>query len=908
MNPKVAISYSWAAEREGDAKGYATKLWETLQKKGIDVIRDTDRLKHTDSIIKFMEAVGSSDILCVFLTDAYLKSPNCMYELTVAWQRTGSPEAFRKRVLVWIGPDAQGILKAAQRAGYSKYWSDQVSQASPDDLYRLKSIDAAVDQMLRTIADTKVVIGTGLNQTPAMDEALDNFVKSITEYLAPQVHLSAFLQQTEEYCSKKLKKWQTNRFDYAMSPPGNPSGDDPPTVGDLKASDLLERVSSGPDNALIQGNGGSGKSFQIYQIALALCSLGQFVPVLMEAGAFKKDITLAAAKDLDMDIESFFDSVIKDFQINRGSKPNAVLRLADIRSQSRQIMFLINGLNEAPNDKDFIDLEKNLYSRIAKYMTGAGPRNDRAIISTRTKLSPLSGYSWEVFEMKPIEHSNLFQLLGKAGIPPSAVNEKIASILSNPFFLDLVIFQPNPASSPFFSSPSRSEVIHDYFSRPVTENGLGMNNVQLKALASVAFDAYKTGGTGFDPGLLDGIKTHDPQAFQRIQGTLVNTSLGDAGGVAAVQFDHQLKHDFLVAYYLANKQPETDASKEVLPAWKPQDLDTASFFAENRDPLEMTVDLLAKNPMTVDEKDDFLRAVYNWHLGHARDCVLADSGGDLDKDAVFSSELRTAVLSLIAQKRNDPMFHTYKDFLENRDRVSKLSYARIFEGESADLCQYIRQRTPQREWFGKWQLVFVCEPEAINQNFKKITGNDSIMAWTVANAVRYSGSLEQAAYLSAILDQKGNGDGVARWRIAFVLGAFSGSIFAEKTLFNLLLSEEEYTWARYGAGRSLMEIAARSAIDPRKRIIERLHEIVMEVNFGVGGSAQQGHARILREIGRCVLYRSVERADEWKNLTTPLVNTIEEAMKGTIYEESWMKNVRKVFDDGRWMETGELPS
>ncbi len=130
--PQVAVSYSWKEEREGANTGAVERFCTSLRQKDVEVIRDKDRVKHGECLSKFMREVGASPYLCVFLSDAYLKSPNCMYELVVAWQyNKDNPEAFGKRVKVWVMPGAEKIFDIRGRVECAKYWEQRWNADEP---------------------------------------------------------------------------------------------------------------------------------------------------------------------------------------------------------------------------------------------------------------------------------------------------------------------------------------------------------------------------------------------------------------------------------------------------------------------------------------------------------------------------------------------------------------------------------------------------------------------------------------------------------------------------------------------------------------------------------------------------------------------------------------------------------
>ena len=83
QNRKVAISYAGKQEREGENHGAVERFCKSLTKRGVPILGDRQDLKLGDDIKAFMRRIGDSDFLCISLSDDYLRSPNCMYEVLV---------------------------------------------------------------------------------------------------------------------------------------------------------------------------------------------------------------------------------------------------------------------------------------------------------------------------------------------------------------------------------------------------------------------------------------------------------------------------------------------------------------------------------------------------------------------------------------------------------------------------------------------------------------------------------------------------------------------------------------------------------------------------------------------------------------------------------------------------------
>jgi hypothetical protein len=269
---RVAVSYAWKAEDGGTDEGAVTHFCEELRKADVDVIRDSDRLKFGECISEFMSTIGQSEFLCVFLSDAYLKSPNCMYELLVAWQKYTSAHAqFRERVKVWVMQDADGIRNPEARFAYSKYWQDEANRrerllaeaglkgrapAEIEQYSRIQKFALSANEMLCFMADTL---------SPSSSEQFVEWVRSKLSEGTLGIHKKRLAANS----TRVLADVRKNPFTYGMRPKG---GDGP----HLTESQVIDLVRVG-GSAVIEGSGGSGKSSKLYLIAELLLAERSYV-------------------------------------------------------------------------------------------------------------------------------------------------------------------------------------------------------------------------------------------------------------------------------------------------------------------------------------------------------------------------------------------------------------------------------------------------------------------------------------------------------------------------------------------------------------------------------------------------------------------------------------------------------
>jgi Leucine-rich repeat (LRR) protein/GTPase SAR1 family protein/CHAT domain-containing protein len=114
---EIFISYAWG----GESEQFVDHLDQTLQAKGIKIIRDKRVLGYKGLIHAFMERIGRGKCVIAVISEKYLKSPNCMFEL-VQVAKNGE---FYDRIFPIILADAQ-IYKALERIKYIKHWEDEI--------------------------------------------------------------------------------------------------------------------------------------------------------------------------------------------------------------------------------------------------------------------------------------------------------------------------------------------------------------------------------------------------------------------------------------------------------------------------------------------------------------------------------------------------------------------------------------------------------------------------------------------------------------------------------------------------------------------------------------------------------------------------------------------------------------
>jgi internalin A len=116
MSPTPGPTRAIHREKEVD------RLCDAALARGDRIIRDKTAMRRGDRISDFMREIGRGDRIYVFLSDKYLKSPFCMFELFQVWDNSRrNAEEFHERVRLYVPDDAK-IWKPIDRLRFAKYW------------------------------------------------------------------------------------------------------------------------------------------------------------------------------------------------------------------------------------------------------------------------------------------------------------------------------------------------------------------------------------------------------------------------------------------------------------------------------------------------------------------------------------------------------------------------------------------------------------------------------------------------------------------------------------------------------------------------------------------------------------------------------------------------------------------
>lgn len=134
---EIFLSYAWGDPSEtGESReAIVDRLYETLSLRRLRVVRDKRDNGYRKIISDFMRRIGQGRLVVVVISDKYLRSPYCMYELLDVYQNG----AFHERVFPIVLGDT-AVYDLADRLRYVKYWKDKKKEI--EDLITDIGLDA----------------------------------------------------------------------------------------------------------------------------------------------------------------------------------------------------------------------------------------------------------------------------------------------------------------------------------------------------------------------------------------------------------------------------------------------------------------------------------------------------------------------------------------------------------------------------------------------------------------------------------------------------------------------------------------------------------------------------------------------------------------------------------------------
>jgi internalin A len=169
--PEWYVSYAWGdTSPEGLLREQIVdRLCDAAKARGHEILRDKNVLGLGDSISAFMRRIGAGDRVFVILSEKYLRSPHCMFELNEIWRTSRQDEAaFRQRIRIFALPGTK-IFDPTDWADWAIHWKQEhdklenlarqhgtyvLGNAGGSRLNQMRAFYNQVADILATLADT----------------------------------------------------------------------------------------------------------------------------------------------------------------------------------------------------------------------------------------------------------------------------------------------------------------------------------------------------------------------------------------------------------------------------------------------------------------------------------------------------------------------------------------------------------------------------------------------------------------------------------------------------------------------------------------------------------------------------------------------------------------------------------
>ena len=138
--PSIYVSYAWNPESDA----IVDSIEKAFQKRNVHIIRDKNDLQYKGRIKEFMEQLGQGNCVILVISNKYLRSENCMFELLQIFKN----QNFYERIFPLVLDDVK-IAKATDRIDLVKYWEDETENLDIKirELKDLSNIQGVTDDL-----------------------------------------------------------------------------------------------------------------------------------------------------------------------------------------------------------------------------------------------------------------------------------------------------------------------------------------------------------------------------------------------------------------------------------------------------------------------------------------------------------------------------------------------------------------------------------------------------------------------------------------------------------------------------------------------------------------------------------------------------------------------------------------
>jgi Trypsin-like peptidase domain len=651
---------------------------------------------------------------------------------------------------------------------------------------------------------------------------------------------SDYKQTFEQDLSRKLPSNREIEFDLSISPEG-------------EEKDPVERLlveAEEKKTLVLRGYAGGGKSSLLRGCAERLWDRG-ILPIFLNL----KDWDISYSEGLEM-------AISRGVKIDEKWQELLKVSLGQLNPTMDEDLYpldrfiIVDGLNELYGE----EITRQLLKLLVSYAGARRPKKTFILVSDRSGSRTNLGDGWYIVELKPLSAETVQRIVSSSFGEGNYEDlpESDRELLSIPFFLNHALQKGS------LYLGSAAQAVESFFIEQ-----LGFDTRGLDCLAESAFNAYSK----------DRSSSFSAAAYKERIGEAAWETLRTSGTVRnvdkeRVQFDHQLKHDYLASRYLAQNEA----------CWNWSSFDAVSFESQSFESLSMAFEQIKDSI----KGDRFLTSLYDWNWVAT---VTAMIDAIRAKNECFTPEMQMFVMASVSEKAVDSMTRTRYQARRELSKFPEEIAGAFLKADSIErVIALVNDLHSDEQWFESWRRLFTRDhdPAMTEAEIQQIAYNDPILGWTASNVIRRSSQSEdgfrqlRSIYMTA-RDSEDAHYRTVRWRVLHSLGV-SDSQTTVDLLFDAVDSDG-YHWAKYGAARSLMDIAARTKGDSvRKYIIENLKLRLKSLHTKALEGVQTG------------TFNS-QAPDSWRDEVLPLLQSIKAERPDHPGLEGWLRGFEKFWNE-----------
>jgi hypothetical protein len=193
---EIFISYAW-----DDGEEFVERLDQAFSEKGVNLIRDKREIPYKGLINEFMGRIGRGKCIVVVISDKYLKSRYCMFELA----QIAKNGKFYDRIFPIVLGNAQ-IYVPNERVNYVKYWEIENKKFE-------KSIKGVSFEYLQSFSEDSRKLSEIRNTIGELTSLLSNM-----NTLTPDIHSESGFETLIQSINAKLSEHPLNSINPLSEP------------------------------------------------------------------------------------------------------------------------------------------------------------------------------------------------------------------------------------------------------------------------------------------------------------------------------------------------------------------------------------------------------------------------------------------------------------------------------------------------------------------------------------------------------------------------------------------------------------------------------------------------------------------------------------------------------------------